>query len=67
MTEENARRVANVVVASAAVAAAVVILRTPSLRRLALGLTVSALTGTIPAWLSRELRTAWTDSGQRAL
>ena len=36
MTQENARTVANVVIASAAVAAAYVVLTTPPLRRLAM-------------------------------
>jgi uncharacterized membrane protein YdfJ with MMPL/SSD domain len=67
MTDQTARTVANVVLTAAAATAAVIIVRTPALRRLAIGLTVSALTGAIPAWASRELQQAWTESGRRAL
>jgi hypothetical protein len=67
MTEDHARNVANVLIATVAVGIAVAILRKPSLRRLALGLTASALTGTIPNWFTRELQTAWSESGRRAL
>jgi len=66
MKEETARTVANVVVAAAAVGAAVVILRTPALRRLAFGLARTAITVGIPAWLSREVRQAWADSNEAA-
>jgi len=67
MTEDNARKVANTMLTAAAVGVAIVILRTPSLRRLAVGLAVSAVTGSIPAWLSRELQSAWVDSRHGAL
>jgi hypothetical protein len=67
MTEQTARTVANVVLTAAAVTATVVIIRTPALRRLALGLAASALTGAIPAWATRELQQAWIESGRRAL
>jgi hypothetical protein len=67
MTEANARKVANLVVVAAAVGVALAIVRRPPLRRLAIGLAASALTGTIPTWLTRELQTAWTASGRRAL
>ncbi len=67
MTEANARNVANLVIAAAVVGVAVAIVRRPPLRRLAIGLVASALTGSIPTWLSRELRTAWMASGHRAL
>ena len=48
MTNEQADRVANVVLAAAAVGAAVVVLKTPPLRRLAWRLAVTALTGLYP-------------------
>ena len=66
LDEDRARTVANVVIGAAALGAAVVVLRTPALRRLAFGLARTALTVTIPAWLSREVRQAWTDSERRA-
>jgi hypothetical protein len=66
MTERTATTIANGVLVAAAVGAAYVVWRTPSLRRLALGLTVSALTGALPAWVGREVRDAWAASGQPA-
>jgi hypothetical protein len=63
LREETARTVANVILATAAVGAAVVILRTPTLRRLAFGLARTAITTTIPVWLSREIRQAWQAEG----
>ena len=62
MTENTARTVANVVIGTAAITAAVIILRTPSLRRLAFGLARTAIITGIPAWLSREVHQAWTVS-----
>jgi hypothetical protein len=67
MTEDNARKVANVLLTAAALGIAVAIVRRPPLRRLVIGLAASALTGTIPTWLTRELQTAWTASRHRAL
>jgi hypothetical protein len=67
MTDENARKVANVILGAAALGAAFYIVRTPPLRRIAWRLAVAAVTGTIPAWLAREVREAWTESGRRAL
>jgi hypothetical protein len=57
--EESARTVANVILATAALGAAVVVLRTPPLRRLAFGLARTAITTTIPVWLAREVKQAW--------
>ncbi len=65
MKEETARTVANVVLAAAAVGAAVVVLRVPALRRMALGLAATALTTQLPAWLRQEATQAWHASGQR--
>jgi hypothetical protein len=59
MKEETARAVANVVVGAVAIGAAVIILRTPRLRRLAFGLGRAAITMGIPAWLAGEVRGAW--------
>jgi hypothetical protein len=64
LDEDTARTVANVVVGAAALGAAVLILRTPALRRLAFGLARTALTVSIPAWLSHEVQAAWSESGR---
>jgi len=66
MTESSAERVANVAIGIAVVGAAAYVLRTPQLRRLAWRLGIAALTGTIPAWVSREIRDAWEASGRPA-
>lgn len=63
MTEQTARTVANVVLATAALGAAVVVLRVPALRRLALGLAATALTTQVPVWLRQEVTQAWHASG----
>jgi len=60
---DTARTVANVILGAAALGAAVVVLRTPPLRRLAFGLARTALTVGLPVWLSREVKQAWSDSG----
>lgn len=62
MTDDNARKVANVVLGAAVIGAAYYIVKTPSLRRLAWRFALMAATGTLPAWFSRELRQAWADS-----
>jgi len=64
MTEDQARKTANVILAVAAVGAAVYVLRTPSLRRMAFRFVGAALTGTVPAWLNGEVRRAWSESGR---
>ena len=66
MTEDTARKVANVALGIAAVGAAYFVARTPPLRRMALGLAMTALTGA-PAWLAREAQHAWMVSGRRAV
>jgi hypothetical protein len=63
MTSANARTVANVVLASAGVAAAYVILTTPSLRRLALRGARLWLGASIPMYLANQTREAWVASG----
>ena len=62
MKEETAHTVANVVLAAVAVGAAVVVLRTPALRRLAFGLARTAITTSIPLWLSHQVKQAWAES-----
>jgi hypothetical protein len=64
MTERQAEKVANVVIGIAAAGAAVYILKTPALRRMAWGLARNALAGAGPAWLLGETRRAWDDSAQ---
>jgi hypothetical protein len=64
MTEQTARTVANLVIGAAALGAAYIILRTPSLRRMAAGLSFAALTGGLPAWVSQEVQRAWNASSQ---
>jgi len=64
MTSTNARTVANVVLASAGLAAAYVVIRTPSLRRLAVqGLRIW-LGASIPGYLLEQTRQAWAESGR---
>jgi len=65
MKEETARAVANAIIGVVAIGAAVIILRTPRLRRLAFGLARTAITTGIPAWLTREARDAWENSKLR--
>jgi hypothetical protein len=67
MTEQTAQKIANVALVAAAVGAAYVILRTPSLRRFAIGLAAAAMTGGVPAWLTREVQHAWMESRRRAI
>jgi len=66
MTEKTADRVASLVLGAAALGAMVVVLRTPSLRRLAWRLTVVGLTGALPAWIRQEITKEWAASGQRS-
>jgi hypothetical protein len=48
MTEQTAQKVANVALGAAALGATYVIARTPRLRRMAIGLAMTALTSAIP-------------------
>ncbi len=66
MTDTTARTVANVVVASAGLAAAYVILTTPPLRRLAFGAVRWWLGASIPVYLATEIRRAWAESARAA-
>jgi hypothetical protein len=65
MNNDRAEQVANVLLAAAAAGVAVYVVKTPPLRRLVWRLTVTALTGAVPAWIGREVQHAWTESGQR--
>lgn len=62
MRRETAETLADVIIGAALLGAAVVVVRTPALRRLALGLATTALTATLPAWIHREVRQAWDQS-----
>ena len=63
MTQSSAEKLANVVIGAAAIGVAYYVLKTPRLRRVAWRLAVAAATGTIPAWVSREIRNGWEASG----
>jgi hypothetical protein len=67
MKEETARKVADGILVAGVLLAAYYVIKTPRLRRMAMGLAANALTGTIPAWLSAEIRQAWAASGRRAI
>ena len=62
MTSANARTAANVILVSAGVAAAYVILTTPSLRRLAFRGARLWLGANVPAYLVDQTRQAWLES-----
>jgi len=64
MTERTANAIANGILAAAVLGAGYAIVRSPSLRRMAAGLMLAGVTGTLPAWFSRELQEAWAASGR---
>jgi hypothetical protein len=66
MTSANARTVANVVLATAGMAAAYVVLTTPPLRRLAFRAARLWLGASVPGYLLGETRRAWVESGRAA-
>jgi len=66
MTRDRAHTIANVMIASAGVAAAYVVLRTPPLRRLAFQAVRVWLGASVPAYLAAETRRAWVQSGRTA-
>ena len=66
MTPQNARTVANLVLASAGVAAAYVVFTSPPLRRLAVTAAERWLGASVPAYLMNEARRAWAASAQPA-
>jgi hypothetical protein len=67
MTRQNARTVANLVIASAGLAAAYVVVTTPPLRRLAVRAARIWLGTTVPLYLVETTRRAWVESGRAAL
>jgi hypothetical protein len=64
MSPETAGKVADVVIATALLGAAVFVVRTPALRRLAWGLAATALTAALPVWLKGEVQQAWASSAR---
>jgi hypothetical protein len=64
MTATTARTVANVVLASAGLAAAYVVITTPPLRRLAVRAIEVWLGATVPMYLVSQARQAWVESGR---
>jgi hypothetical protein len=62
MTSASARTVANVVLVSAGVAAAYVVMTTPPLRRLAFRATRLWLGASVPLFLLEQTRRAWVES-----
>ena len=66
MTSTRARTVANIVLVSAGVAAAYVILTTPPLRRLVFRAARIWLGASVPVYLVEQTRQAWLESGRPA-
>jgi hypothetical protein len=66
MTSASARTVANVVLVSAGVAAAYVVMTTPPLRRLAFRATRLWLGASVPLYLLEQTRRAWVESARSA-
>lgn len=64
MTQSSAEKTANLLMVAAAIGAAVYVLKTPHLRRLAWQLSLATMTGMLPAWINREIRAGWDASGQ---
>ena len=64
MTERTANAIADGILVAAVLGAGYAIWRVPRLRRMAGGLLIASLTGAVPAWVSRELQTAWAAAGQ---
>ena len=62
MTEQRARTVANVVIAAAALGAAVIVLRSPRLRRTAWQMARYYATGPLAVWGAALVREAWQQS-----
>jgi len=66
MTDARARTTANVVLASAGLAAAFVVLTKPPLRRLAFRALEIWLGASVPVFLMNQAKQAWVESGRRA-
>jgi hypothetical protein len=63
MTEQHARATANVVMAAAALGAAVIVLRSPTLRRLAWRLATQYVAGPLVVSAVAIARQAWDEAG----
>jgi hypothetical protein len=66
MTDANARTVANVILVSAGVAAAYLVMTTPPLRRVALRAIKLWLGASVPMYLANQAHDAWVESGRPA-
>jgi hypothetical protein len=64
MTEQQARTTANVIMAAAAIGAAVVVLRSPSLRRLAWQMARQYGAAPLTVFLATTVHDAWQASGR---
>jgi hypothetical protein len=67
MTRRGAHIAANVMLASAGMVAAYVVITTPPLRRLAVRAARIWLGASVPVFLATEIRRAWVESGRAAL
>jgi hypothetical protein len=67
MTEQQARKVADAVIVVAALGAAIVVLRSPKLRRMAWQLARQYAGGPLAAWTATTVRQAWDESGTRRM
>jgi hypothetical protein len=67
MTSANARTVANLVLISAGVVAAYVVITTPPLRRLAVRGLQLWLGASVPGYMTDQVRQAWAASERRSL
>jgi len=65
VTEQQARTTANVVMAAAALGAAVIVWRSPKLRRITWQLARQYATGPLAFWTAALVREAWDESGRR--
>jgi hypothetical protein len=66
VTEQQARTTANVVMAAAALGAAVLVLRSPKLRRIAWMVARQYATGPLALWASEAVQDAWDQSAASA-
>jgi hypothetical protein len=64
MTHSTSEKLADLALGTAVLGAAVYVLKTPSLRRMAWRLAVIGVTRTVPSWFRQEVRRAWDESGR---
>ena len=64
MTHSTSEKLADLALGTAVLGAAVYVLKTPSLRRMAWRLAVIGVTRTLPLWFRQEVRSAWDESGR---